>query len=176
MAWLAQARPQWSFLLVGHAAADVSALRALRNEAATQAPLPPPAKPAKKAAKPAAKKPAAQAEPTAAPVVEQGKHESLPLRLIRQAIEEASDDLGWAFLGSVGSYLRKVRPDFEVTGVTRDGDQEMFRVERMGNFRVGNSYFFGNACHQITAMDCKVWRRIFEFRQSGSNFNLDFLS
>lgn len=31
IAWLAQARPQWSFLLVGHAAADVSALRALRN-------------------------------------------------------------------------------------------------------------------------------------------------
>ena len=85
----------------------------LRNEAATQAPLPPPAKPAKKAAKPAAKKPAAQAEPTAAPVVEQGKHESLPLRLIRQAIEEASDDQGWAFLGSVGSYLNKVRPDFD---------------------------------------------------------------
>jgi glycosyltransferase involved in cell wall biosynthesis len=31
IAWLAQARPQWSFLLVGHAAADVSALRALPN-------------------------------------------------------------------------------------------------------------------------------------------------
>ncbi|KRA42329.1 glycosyltransferase [Pseudoxanthomonas sp. Root630] len=31
IAWLAQARPQWSFLLVGHAAADVSTLRALPN-------------------------------------------------------------------------------------------------------------------------------------------------
>jgi glycosyltransferase involved in cell wall biosynthesis len=31
IAWLAAQRPQWSFLLVGHAAADVSALRALRN-------------------------------------------------------------------------------------------------------------------------------------------------
>ena len=29
IAWLAQARPHWSFLLVGHAAADVSALRPL---------------------------------------------------------------------------------------------------------------------------------------------------
>ncbi|MCY7353521.1 MAG: glycosyltransferase [Lysobacter sp.] len=29
--WLAQARPQWSFLLVGHAATDVSRLRALPN-------------------------------------------------------------------------------------------------------------------------------------------------
>jgi len=84
----------------------------LRSEA--PAPLPPPsAKPAKKAAKPAAKKPAAQAEPTAAPAAEPARHESLPLRLIRQAIEEASDDQGWAFLGSVGSYLNKVRPDFD---------------------------------------------------------------
>jgi glycosyltransferase involved in cell wall biosynthesis len=31
IAWLAKERPQWSFLLVGHAAADVSALRPLPN-------------------------------------------------------------------------------------------------------------------------------------------------
>lgn len=31
IAWLAQQRPQWTFLLVGHAAADVSQLRALPN-------------------------------------------------------------------------------------------------------------------------------------------------
>ncbi|MFT3670412.1 MAG: NYN domain-containing protein [Pseudoxanthomonas sp.] len=85
----------------------------LRSEVAAQPPLPPAPKPAKKAAKPAAKKPAAQAEPTAAPAADAGRHESLPLRLIRQAIEEASDDQGWAFLGSVGSYLNKVRPDFD---------------------------------------------------------------
>jgi uncharacterized LabA/DUF88 family protein len=83
----------------------------LRSE--VPAPPPPPAKPAKKSAKPVAKKPAAQAEPTAAPAADQARHESLPLRLIRQAIEEASDDQGWAFLGSVGSYLSKVRPDFD---------------------------------------------------------------
>ena len=54
-----------------------------------------------------------QAEPNAAPAAESGRHESLPQKLIRQAIEEASDDQGWAFLGSVGSYLSKVRPDFD---------------------------------------------------------------
>ena len=74
---------------------------------------PPPAKPAKKSTRPVAKKPVPQAEPTAAPVADVVKPESLPLRLIRQAIEEASDDQGWAFLGSVGSYLSKVRPDFD---------------------------------------------------------------
>ena len=85
----------------------------LRSEAAAPATPPSPPKPAKKAARPVAKKPAGQAEPTAAPAAESGRHESLPLKLIRQAIEEASDDQGWAFLGSVGSYLSKVRPDFD---------------------------------------------------------------
>jgi hypothetical protein len=37
----------------------------------------------------------------------------LPLKLIRQAIEEASDEQGWAFLGVVGNYLTKIRPDFD---------------------------------------------------------------
>lgn len=36
-----------------------------------------------------------------------------PLTLIRQAIEDASDELGWANLAPVGSYLNKVRPDFD---------------------------------------------------------------
>ena len=84
----------------------------LRSEAPAP-PSPPPQKQAKKTARPATRKPATQAEPAAAPVVEQRKHESLPLQLIRQAIEDASDDQGWAFLGSVGSYLNKVRPDFD---------------------------------------------------------------
>ena len=88
----------------------------LRSEASASGvpPSPPkPAKPARKTTKSAAKKPPGQAEPTAAPAAESGRHESLPLKLIRQAIEEASDDQGWAFLGSVGSYLSKVRPDFD---------------------------------------------------------------
>ena len=85
----------------------------LRSE--TPAAPPPPAKPAKKAAKKATspKTTPAQAEPTAAPPPEPARGEALPLRLIRQAIEEASDDQGWAFLGTVGSYLIKIRPDFD---------------------------------------------------------------
>jgi hypothetical protein len=35
------------------------------------------------------------------------------LKLIRQAIEDASDEQGWAHLGAVGSYLTKIRPDFD---------------------------------------------------------------
>jgi hypothetical protein len=37
----------------------------------------------------------------------------LPLELIRQAIEEGSDEEGWAHLAGVGSYLNKIRPDFD---------------------------------------------------------------
>ncbi|MGX5729455.1 NYN domain-containing protein [Pseudoxanthomonas beigongshangi] len=86
----------------------------LRSET-PPAPPPPPAKPAKKAARKAGAPRAApaQAEPTAAPPPEPTRGEALPLRLIRQAIEEASDDQGWAFLGTVGSYLIKIRPDFD---------------------------------------------------------------
>ena len=79
--------------------------------AANEAAKPAPVKPAKKAAKAVAPKPAPAVPPAA-----ENKDKSverLPLELIRQAIEEASDDQGWAFLGSVGSYLNKIQPDFD---------------------------------------------------------------
>ncbi|CAN5236407.1 NYN domain-containing protein [soil metagenome] len=38
---------------------------------------------------------------------------SLPLGLLRKAIEHASDDSKWANLGSVGNYVNKVSPDFD---------------------------------------------------------------
>ncbi|HYM86700.1 MAG TPA: OST-HTH/LOTUS domain-containing protein, partial [Pseudoxanthomonas sp.] len=62
-----------------------------------------------------APKPAAPSTPATPPAVESKDKgaEPLPLALIRQAIEEASDENGWAFLGSVGSYLNKIRPDFD---------------------------------------------------------------
>ncbi len=69
---------------------------------------------AKKVATTVASKPMQQSATTPTPVDKKDKGvESLPLELIRQAIEEASDDQGWAFLGSVGSYLSKIRPDFD---------------------------------------------------------------
>ena len=36
-----------------------------------------------------------------------------PRKLLNQAIEEASDEEGWAQLGAVGSYLNKLRSDFD---------------------------------------------------------------
>ena len=51
--------------------------------------------------------------PAAVAASEAKNIEPLPLALILQAIEEASDESGWAFLGTVGSYLNKIRPDFD---------------------------------------------------------------
>lgn len=60
--------------------------------------------------------PAAQAT-VLAPVAAAGGKPSgptqLPMALLRQAIEEASDDNGWASLATVGSYLNKIKPDFD---------------------------------------------------------------
>jgi len=92
----------------------------LRTEASPgAAPKPVAAKPAaaaKKAAKSAPPKSApvaAPAPPAPAADAKDKASEPLPIALIRQAIEEASDEGGWAFLGTVGSYLNKIRPDFD---------------------------------------------------------------
>ncbi len=37
----------------------------------------------------------------------------MPMVLLRRAIEDASDEQGWAHLGAVGTYLTKIRPDFD---------------------------------------------------------------
>jgi hypothetical protein len=72
-------------------------------------PEPPPAAPASPVApaKKAARKSPAPAKP------EKPAPPSLPKALLVQAIEEATDDEGWAHLGAVGSYLSKIRPDFD---------------------------------------------------------------
>ena len=48
-----------------------------------------------------------------APPPDAPSREALPRELLVQAIDEWSDDQGWAHLGNVGSYLNKVRPDFD---------------------------------------------------------------
>jgi hypothetical protein len=86
-------------------------------------PAPAAAKPvAKKAAKAtsaksaaSAKAPSPPAPPTAASTAPEAgeRAAALPLRLLRQAIDQASDDAGWANLGAVGNYVNKVQPDFD---------------------------------------------------------------
>jgi uncharacterized LabA/DUF88 family protein len=92
----------------------------LRAQPATpaSAPAKKPAKAARsrvrKGAAPAATPQAAAPAPAAPPA--QAKPSGplpLPVDLLRQVIEEASDDEGWAHLGAVGSYLNKIRPDFD---------------------------------------------------------------
>lgn len=86
----------------------------LRADAASApAQTPEPAVPTRRTGrKPAANAPATAAAP-ATPEPPAAKGNTPPLALLRQAIEEASDEEGWAPLGAVGSYLTKIRPDFD---------------------------------------------------------------
>ena len=114
-----------------------------------------PAKPAQKTAKKAAAKTAqgqgkpavAQAPPVPAP--KPAGPLPLPLELIRQAIEEASDDEGWAHLGTMGSYLNKVRPDFDprLYGQKKLSDllrqhPRHFKVEERGTAATGGKALY----------------------------------
>lgn len=51
--------------------------------------------------------------PEAAPVAKPSGPLPLPLKLLQQAIEEASDEEGWAHLGTMGAYLNKIKPNFD---------------------------------------------------------------
>lgn len=65
-------------------------------------------------AKPVGKAPAKSAEKAAAAPAEKPKApQQVPRKLLNQAIEEAGDEEGWAHLGAVGSYLNKLRSDFD---------------------------------------------------------------
>lgn len=87
----------------------------LRAEAPEPAPAAAPPKPARKQAakKAAAKVPVPDAVTVAASPSAKAAPLPLPFNLLRQAIEEASDDEGWAHLGAMGAYLNKIKPNFD---------------------------------------------------------------
>ena len=92
----------------------------LRAEAPEPAGPAAPVKPARKqpAKKQAAVKTSAPAQETAVPPAPppppaKAAPLPLPLGLLRQAIEEASDEEGWAHLGAMGAYLNKIKPNFD---------------------------------------------------------------
>ena len=70
---------------------------------------------------------------------EGAKAVELPIDLINQAIDGASDDSGWAHLGGVGTLLTKLRPDFDsrLYGSKKLSDllkkyPDMFELEERG--------------------------------------------
>lgn len=103
----------------------------LRPDVTTSIPALTKPSPTSKTAKPVAiKNTATKVADTAAakPVVA-----VLPIKLIRQAIEEESDENGWAHLGAVGSYLTKIRPDF---------DPRLYGHAKLSNLFKKNPQFF----------------------------------
>lgn len=86
----------------------------LRPEAPTVVVAPPaPEKSAEaKPAEPQKAKPATAAPQATATPASPGPH-ALPMDLLHQAIEEASDEEGWAHMGQMGAYLNKIKPGFD---------------------------------------------------------------
>lgn len=48
-----------------------------------------------------------------APAAEESNNTPDALPLLRRAVRENADDLGWANLGPIGSYINKINPDFD---------------------------------------------------------------
>ena len=119
----------------------------LRPEVATPA-VPAVAKPA--AANKTAKPTAAKASPAKAVGDAAAKPVAavLPIKLIRQAIEEESDENGWANLGSVGSYLTKIRPDF---------DPRLYGHAKLSNLFQKNSQYFSVEERAVAGTSSKVF-------------------
>jgi uncharacterized LabA/DUF88 family protein len=57
-------------------------------------------------------KPALAPSPESSPQPAAPK-KALPLQFVLQALDQASDDTGWANLGTFGGYLTKLQPDFD---------------------------------------------------------------
>jgi len=119
----------------------------LRPEVATPA-VPAVAKPA--AANKTAKPTAAKAVPAKAVEAAPAKPVAavLPIKLIRQAIEEESDENGWAHLSAVGSYLTKIRPDF---------DPRLYGHAKLSNLFKKNSQYFSVEERAVAGTSSKVF-------------------
>jgi hypothetical protein len=65
----------------------------------------------------------------------------------RQAVEQASDDNGWAQLGTFGSYLTKLRPDF---------DSRSFGHKKLRDFVKARSDIFQTEERTLVNSDTKV--------------------
>lgn len=128
----------------------------LREEAPEAAPKALPAKlqptqlaaPAAASSKPGAKP--LPSEPTVA--AKPAGPLQVPFDLLRQAIEEASDDEGWAHLGAMGSYVNKVKPDFDprLYGEKKLSDllrkcAKHFKVEERGTTSTGGKVLYVRA-------------------------------
>ena len=105
------------------------------------------AAPATKAVKPTVEAKTAPSKPQVTaplkPVVAE-----LPLDLIRQAIEEESEENTWAHLGAVGHYLTKIRPDF---------DSRLYGYKKLSDLFKQNAKYFSVEERAVAGTSSKVF-------------------
>jgi uncharacterized LabA/DUF88 family protein len=77
----------------------------------------------------------------------------IPTEFFRQALEQASDDSGWAHLGTFGSYLTKLRPDFDSRnyGYKKLSDlvkarHDLFELEEKNSISSGQKDLYVRTC------------------------------
>lgn len=54
-----------------------------------------------------------QVKPAQSPTTNTSKNKKIPKKFILTALDQSTDDSGWAQLGTFGSYLTKLQPDFD---------------------------------------------------------------
>lgn len=75
------------------------------------------------------------------------QRKELPRDFMLQAIEQVSDDSGWAHLGTFGSYLKKLQPDF---------DPRVFDYKKLSELVRDNSEIFQYEEREQAGSDAKV--------------------
>jgi hypothetical protein len=72
---------------------------------------------------------------------------AFPSTFFQQALEQASDERGWAHLGTFGSYLTKLRPDF---------DPRNFGYKKLSDLVKARSELFVTEERRVNNSDVKV--------------------
>lgn len=107
--------------LLGDLAAPMDSAEATPSAASTpSARVPAKAKTTTKAAPPPVNtaapelgEPASAAKATTTPVAAAKSKQTIPKKFMLHALRQATDDNGWAHLGNFGSYLTKLKPEFD---------------------------------------------------------------
>jgi uncharacterized LabA/DUF88 family protein len=71
----------------------------------------------------------------------------LPREFMLQALEQASDDEGWAHLGTFGSYLTKLQPDF---------DARLYGYKKLSELVKGETEIFQTTERKVSGSNSKV--------------------
>jgi len=110
-------------------------------------PLPPKNTETKASKKSAIQKPIPSTSSPKSTVSTENPTKEFPREFVLQALEQASDDAGWANLGTFGSYLTKLQPDF---------DARLFGFKKLSELVKAKTDIFCIEKRKVSGSDAKV--------------------